>query len=128
TMAFGDLLLADIRAWREKVYGRMGWTTLFPLFGLDTAEVARGMIAGGLRATVCCVDTQQLDAGFAGRPLDARFLADLPAGVDPCCENGEFPTCLSAGPRVGRALALRRGETVLREDRFAYSDVLIVSD
>jgi len=127
TMAFGDLLLADIRAWRENVYGRMGWTTLFPLFGLDTAEVARGMIAGGLRATVCCVDTQQLDAGFAGRPFDTAFLADLPAGVDPCGENGEFHTCVSAGPMFDAPLALQQGATVLRDGRFAYTDVLPAS-
>ena len=122
TIAFGDLLLADIRAWRERVYGRMGWKTLFPLFGVDTATIAREMIAGGLRATVCCVDTQQLDAGFAGRPFDAALLADLPAGMDPCGENGEFHTCVDAGPMFSAPIALAHGTTVLRDGRYAYTD------
>ena len=128
TMAFGDLLLADIRAWRESVYGRMGWKTLFPLFGRDTAAVAAEMLAGGLRADVCCVDITQLDAAFAGRAFDAALLADLPAGVDACGENGEFHTCVRAGPMFDHALDLRQGETVLRDGRFAYTDVLIAPD
>lgn len=121
-VAFGDLFLADIRSYRETLCARLGWTPLFPLFGADTARLAREMIAGGLRANVCCVDTQQLDAGFAGHRFDAAFLDALPIQVDPCGENGEFHTCVAAGPMFAHPLALQRGETVLRDGRFAYTD------
>jgi uncharacterized protein (TIGR00290 family) len=121
-IAFGDLFLADIRAYREALCTRLGWTPLFPLFGSDTAVLARQMIAGGLRATLCCVDTQQLDATFSGRGFDTALLDALPPGVDPCGENGEFHTCVSAGPLFAQPLALVRGETVLRDGRFSYTD------
>jgi uncharacterized protein (TIGR00290 family) len=121
-LAFGDLFLADIRAWREMLCGDLGWTPLFPLFGSDTARLACDMIAGGLRADLCCVDTTQLDAAFAGHAFDAALLAGLPAGIDPCGERGEFHTCVSAGPMFAAPLALRRGDTVLRDGRFAYTD------
>ena len=121
-IAYGDLFLADIRSWREALCAQLGWTPLFPLFGSDTVRLAQEMIAGGLRADLCCVDTTQLDAGFAGRPFDAALLDALPAGTDPCGENGEFHTCVAAGPMFAAPLALRRGETVLRDGRFAYTD------
>ena len=127
TAAFGDLLLEDIRAWRQAQCARVGWEILTPLFGADTAQLARTMITGGLRANLCCVDTQQLDASFAGRDFDATLLDDLPAGVDPCGENGEFHTCVSDGPMFTAPLAIERGETVLRDDRFAYTDFLLDS-
>ncbi|WP_307774155.1 ATP-binding protein [Luteimonas salinisoli] len=123
-IAFGDLFLADIRAWREALCARLGWSALFPLFGADTAALARAMIAAGMRTHLCCVDTQQLDAGFAGRAYDTALLDALPPQVDPCGENGEFHTCVEAGPMFSRALSLRRGETVLRDGRFAYTDFL----
>lgn len=121
-VAFGDLLLADIRAWREALCARLGWTATFPLFGCDTAALARDMIAGGLGATLCCVDTRQLDAGFAGRDFDTALLASLPATVDPCGERGEFHTCVSDGPMFAAPLALRHGTTEMRGTRFAYTD------
>ncbi len=124
-IAYGDLLLADIRAWREALCADLGWTPLFPLFGSDTATLAREMVEGGLRAHLCCVDTTQLDAGFAGRPFDAALLEALPAGIDPCGENGEFHTCVYAGPMFAAPLALQRGDTVLRDERFAYADFLL---
>ena len=126
-IAFGDLFLADIRAYREVLCARLEWTPLFPLFGSDTARLARGMIDGGLGAHLCCVDTQQLDATFSGRAFDAALLADLPPGVDPCGENGEFHTCVSSGPMFSTALPLQRGETVLRDGRFAYTDFLLAN-
>ena len=89
-IAFGDLFLPDIRTWRESLCASQGWTPLFPLFGNDTAQLAREMIDGGLRAHLCCVDTTQLDAEFAGRAFDAQLLDALPADVDPCGEHGEF--------------------------------------
>lgn len=121
-IAYGDLLLADIRDWREALCARLGWTPLFPLFGSDTARLAREMIEGGLRAHLCCADTTQLDAAFAGRAFDAALLAELPPDVDPCGEHGEFHTCVSAGPMFAAPIALERGDTVLRDGRFAYTD------
>ncbi len=124
-VAFGDLFLADIKAYREALCARLDWTPLFPLFGSDTAALAREMIDGGLRASLCCVDTQQLDSEFAGRTFDRSLLDALPPQMDPCGENGEFPTCVSAGPMFSAPLALRRGDTVLRDARFAYTDLLL---
>src|SRR3546814_14103765 len=93
TAAFGDLLLEDIRAWRQAQCARVGWDILTPLFGADTAQPAREMIRAGLRAALCCVDTQQLDACFAGHDFDAALLVALPEGGDPCGENGELTDC-----------------------------------
>jgi len=122
TMAFGDLSLEDIRAWRQRNLARGGWELLTPLFGRDTAALAREMIRGGLRAHLCCVDTQQLDPRFSGRAFDDALLDALPQGVDRCGENGEFHTCVHAGPMFDAPLALARGETVLRDGRFAFTD------
>ena len=124
-IAFGDLFLADIKSWREALCARLGWTPLFPLFGSDTTRLAHDMIAGGLRAHLCCVDTTQLDARFAGRAFDETLLRELPDDVDPCGENGEFHTCVSAGPMFDRPVELERGETVLRDGRFAYTDFIL---
>lgn len=125
TIAFGDLFLEDIKAYREALCARFGWTPLFPLFGSSTATLARTMLVGGLRAHLCCVDTTQLDAGFAGRAFDAELLDELPAGVDPCGEHGEFHTCVHAGPMFAAPIAIERGETVLRDARFAYTDLIL---
>ncbi|WP_211369582.1 ATP-binding protein [Pseudoxanthomonas yeongjuensis] len=122
SVAFGDLFLEDIRAYRESKCASAGWQPLFPLFGSDTARLAREMIDGGLHAALCCVDTQQLDAGFAGRDFDTTLLDALPVGIDPCGENGEFHTCVHAGPMFDRPIRVERGETVLRDGRFAYTD------
>jgi len=124
-VAFGDLFLADIKAYREALCARLDWTPLFPLFGSDTAALAREMTDGGLRASLCCVDTQQLDSAFAGRAFDRSLLDALPPLIDPCGENGEFHTCVSDGPMFSAPLALRRGDTVLRDARFAYTDLLL---
>ena len=121
-IAFGDLLLADVRDWRRALCARLGWSAEFPLFGSDTAALASEMIEGGLRASLCCVDTTQLDGRFAGRAFDAALLRDLPEGVDPCGENGEFHTCVYDGPMFAHPLALRRGDNVLRQERFLYTD------
>ena len=123
--AFGDLFLADVRAYREELLGRLGWTPLFPLWGRDTAQLARRFVNEGYRAILTCVDTTQLAADFAGREFDAGLLAELPATVDPCGENGEFHTCVYAGPIFRRALALERGERVRRDGRFEYCDLTL---
>ncbi|MGY0799963.1 Dph6-related ATP pyrophosphatase [Lysobacter sp. A286] len=127
TIAFGDLLLADVRAWREALCDRHGWRIETPLFGADTASLAREMIAGGLRTRLCCVDTQQLDAGFSGRSCDASLLAELPDHCDPCGENGEFHTLVHDGPMFARELRLEQGDTVLRDGRFAFTDFLLAN-
>lgn len=121
-IAFGDLFLEDIKAYRDAQCTRLGWTPHYPLFGSDTAALARDMLAGGLRARLCCVDTTQLDARFAGRDFDEELLAELPAGIDPCGENGEFHTCVSAGPMFSAPIELVPGDIVLRDGRFAYAD------
>lgn len=121
-MVFGDLFLEDIRAYRDKQLAGAGLTPVYPLWQSDTAALAREMIGAGLAATVVCVDPSQLDPGFAGRRIDAHFLDDLPAGVDPCGENGEFHTLVTGGPMFGRPIEVTVGETVTR-DGFVYADV-----
>jgi len=122
TLAFGDLFLEDIRAYRVQALAEIGWDVRTPLFGADTAALAREMVDGGLRAHLCCVDTQQLDARFAGQAFDAALWRALPADIDPCGENGEFHTCVSAGPMFSAPVALAQGDTVLRDGRFAFTD------
>jgi uncharacterized protein (TIGR00290 family) len=124
TIAYGDLYLADIRAYRERQLARCGWRGEFPLWGEDTASLARRFVAEGWRAILCCVDTQQLDASFCGREFDAALLDALPPSCDPCGENGEFHTCVYAGPLWTEPLALARGERVRREGRFEYVDLM----
>lgn len=124
-IAYGDLFLADIRGWRDALCARHRWRAHYPLFGADTTRLAREMIAGGLRANLCCVDTRQLDARFAGHDFDGDLLDALPPAIDRCGERGEFHTCVQAGPMFAHPLALRRGDTVLRDQRFAYTDWLL---
>ncbi|WP_343160884.1 ATP-binding protein [Thermomonas sp. HDW16] len=124
-IAFGDLFLEDIKAYRDALCARLGWTPHYPLFGSDTTRLAREMFDGGLRANLCCVDTTQLDAAFAGRAFDARLLDDLPVGIDPCGERGEFHTCVHAGPMFTAPIAIERAQTVLRDGRFAYTDFVL---
>ena len=124
-IAFGDLFLADVRAWREALCAQLGWTPRFPLFGSDTAQLARTMLEGGLRAVLCCVDTQQLDAAFCGRDFDPSLMRDLPAGIDPCGERGEYHTCVHAGPMFDAPLHLIRGPRMLRDGRFEYVELAL---
>jgi uncharacterized protein (TIGR00290 family) len=121
TIAFGDLFLADIRAYRERQLAGSGLTPIFPLWEIPTTQLAHDMIAGGLCARLSCVDSRQLDAAFAGREFDAALLRDLPASVDPCGENGEFHTCVYAGPMFRAPIALEPGE-VRNVDGFVYTD------
>lgn len=125
-LAFGDLFLEDVRAYRERVLPPLGWAPLFPLWGRETGALARDFVASGFRAILTCVDTEQLGAEFAGREFDARLLAELPATVDPCGERGEFHTCVYAGPIFRHPLALRAGRRVRRDGRFEYCDVTLM--
>lgn len=120
--AFGDLFLADVRAWRERQLAGAGWSGVFPLWGADTHELAQRFHAQGHRAVLTCVDTQQLDGSFSGREYDPSLLRDLPAGVDPCGERGEFHTLSHAGPLFSEPLHLERGVSTLRDNRFQYTD------
>lgn len=126
TIAFGDLFLADIRTYRERQLAGSGLTPIFPLWQIPTAQLARDMIGSGLRARLSCVDSRQLDAAFAGREFDVALLADLPASVDPCGENGEFHTCVYDGPMFGTPIALESGE-VRNVDGFVYTDLIAPS-
>jgi uncharacterized protein (TIGR00290 family) len=119
--AFGDLFLQDVRAYREKQLKPTGLEPIFPLWDIPTHELARTMIAGGLRAKLACIDTKQLPDSFAGRDFDESLLADLPAESDPCGERGEFHTCVYAGPMFTAPLAIQAGEVVSR-DGFAFAD------
>lgn len=120
----GDLFLEDIRRYREEKLFAGGLTGVFPLWGRDTGELARRLLALGFRAVLCCVDTRALTADFAGRLFDEALLADLPPGVDPCGENGEFHTFVFDGPGFRRPVRCTPGERVLRDGRFAYCDLL----
>ena len=122
-MAFGDLFLEDIRAYREQQLAGTGIAPVFPLWGLDTRELARAMIGAGLRAKLSCVDPKLLARDFAGRTFDETLLADLPAGVDPCGERGEFHSFCYAGPMFDRPIAITTGEVVER-DGFVFADLL----
>ena len=121
-VAFGDLFLEDVRRYREQRLAGSGLTPLFPVWGIPTDRLAEQMIATGLRARLACVDTRVLDASFVGRDFDRALLEDLPPGIDPCGENGEFHTCVYAGPMFMTPLTLQLGETVTREP-FVWRDL-----
>jgi uncharacterized protein (TIGR00290 family) len=125
-MVFGDLFLEDVRRYREENLAKCGITPVFPLWGIPTRQLAREMIAGGLRARLTCVDPRKLDRGFAGREWNEGLLEELPALVDPCGENGEFHTFACAGPMFRHPINVRSGEIVER-DGFIFAD-FIASD
>lgn len=124
-LAFGDLFLEDVRAWRERLLDGTGIAPLFPLWGADTARLARQMLAAGLEAVVTCVDPRRLPRALAGARYDGDLLDRLPAGVDPCGENGEFHTCVLAGPMLRGRIAARPGPVVER-DGFVFADLVPV--
>ena len=121
-IAFGDLFLEDVRRYREDRLRGSGLTPVFPVWALETRRLAAEMVASGLRARIVCVDPKKLPPEFAGREFDADFLRDLPAGVDPCGENGEFHSFVYAGPMFREAIPVESGEVVER-DGFVFADV-----
>ncbi len=125
-IAFGDLFLQDIRQYRERQLAGSGLEPLFPLWEKPTAALADEMIAGGVRAYLTCVDTKVLPAGFAGREFNRPLLADLPEGVDPCGENGEFHTFVTAGPMFRFPVLAEPGEVHVA-DGFVYRDLIPTS-
>jgi diphthamide synthase (EF-2-diphthine--ammonia ligase) len=125
-MAFGDLFLEDIRAYRLERLAGTGLEAVFPCWGLETAALAHQMVAAGVQAHLVCVDPKQLDKRFAGRAFDAELLAELPAHVDPCGERGEFHSFVSGGPAFSVSIQVERGAVVER-DGFVYADLLAVA-
>ena len=119
---FGDLYLEDVRAYRERRLENTGITPVFPLWGRPTSALAEEMVESGLVAHVVCLDPRKLPAEFGGRRFDRAFLQDLPRGVDPCGENGEFHTFASGGPMFSRPVSVRVGDTVER-DGFVFTDL-----
>ena len=123
-VAFGDLFLEDVRAYREERLTAAGRRGVFPLWGRDTTELAQEFIAAGFQATIVCLDPRVLDSSFAGRRYDERLLAELPPAVDPCGENGEFHTFVHAGPIFSRPIACEAGERNIERDGFVFSDLV----
>jgi uncharacterized protein (TIGR00290 family) len=123
--AFGDLFLEEVRAYREERMKRIGMRCVFPLWGKPTAELAAQFVELGFRAIVVCVDTEALGREFAGQEYNADFIRDLPPGVDPCGENGEFHTFVYNGPIFSRPIRFQHGQKVLRENRFYYADLIL---
>lgn len=124
TVAFADIFLEDLRAFREKNLAQVGMTAIFPIWKTDTAGLAEKFIDLGFKAVIACVDTHALDPEFAGRTYDRGFLRDLPANVDPCGENGEFHSFVFDGPVFKRPVRWAMGERVMREERFCFFDLV----
>jgi uncharacterized protein (TIGR00290 family) len=125
-VAFGDLFLRDIRQYREERLLGTGLTPLFPLWDLPTASLAAEMIDAGVRARITCVDTRKIPESFSGRDFDRTLLADLPPSIDPCGENGEFHTCVHAGPMFREPLELVTAGNE-RRDPFVWTDLVLQS-
>ena len=125
-IAFGDIFLEDVRAYREKMMASTGIGTLFPIWGMKTADLSRKIIDIGMKAILTCIDPKKLDKSFAGRAFDSQLLADLPSEVDPCGENGEFHSFVYEGPMFSKPLDVVVGEVVER-DGFVFCDVLPAS-
>lgn len=123
-IAFGDLFLEDVRRYREQLLDRLGLAGLFPLWGRNTTALAREFIAAGYQARLVCVNTALLDGGFVGRTFDTQLLRELPATVDACGERGEFHTFVVDGPGFTEEIPYTLGEIVMRDERFAYCDLV----
>jgi uncharacterized protein (TIGR00290 family) len=124
-LIFGDLFLQDVRRYREEKLQGTGITPVFPLWGRDTAKLAREMVAGGLEAWLTCVNPQKLDASFAGRVFSGALIDEMPEGVDPCGENGEFHTFAVNGPGFRTRISVAPGEIVAR-DGFVFADLVAI--
>ena len=125
-VVFGDLYLEDIKNYRESLLGKIGMNCLFPIWKRDTVKLAHDFIDVSFKAITVCVDSKVLDKEFAGREFDQQFLADIPEGIDPCGENGEFHTFVYDGPIFTKPIDQMPGEIVFRDERFYYCDILAV--
>ena len=121
---FGDIFSEDVRRFHEEKLFTAGFEGVFPLWGRRTTELARRFITLGFQAVLCCVDTNVLDPGFAGRLYDDNLLADLPPGADPCGENGEFHSFVFNGPNLAGRIDYRAGERTSRDNGFCFCDLL----
>jgi len=126
TVAFGDIFLQDLREYRQRNLARVGMKAIFPIWGRGTAELVRTFIALGFKAYLTCVDSQKLGEQFAGKPIDASLIRDLPDGVDPCGENGEYHSFVYDGPIFRQPVEVRTGQVVLRDTRY-FADLLPAS-
>lgn len=124
-VVFGDIFLEDLRKYREDNMAKVGMDALFPLWKRDTKVLAQSFIDSGFKAVISCVDTKVLDSSFAGKEFDQQFLSDLPSSVDPCGENGEFHTFVYAGPIFDKQIDVTKGESVLRDERFCFCDIIL---
>ena len=127
SVVFGDIFLEDLKKYREKQLSKVGMEGIFPLWNKDTLELAHAFINLGFRAIVTSTDSKVLNKKFVGREIDEKFLAQIPASVDPCGENGEFHSFVFSGPIFRKRVCFRVGEVVLRENRFYYCDLEPVS-
>jgi len=123
-VAFGDIFLEDIRTYRESRLSEVGVRALFPLWGRSSKDITLGLCESGFRSVVVCVDSTLLDPSFLGRDIDLRFLGSLPEGVDPAGENGEFHSFVYDGPIFSRSVPFKKGEVVVRDNRFYYCDLV----
>lgn len=123
-IAFGDLFLEDLKQYRDERLAQVGMTGLYPIWMRDTEEIVRTFIGLGFKALLACVDTQAIDASFAGREIDVHLLRDLPESADPCGEYGEYHSFVYAGPIFKKTIACKAGERVMRTPRFNYCDIV----
>lgn len=126
--AFGDIFLEDLKRYREDNLSKVGMKGVFPIWKRDSAALAREFIGLGFKAVITCVDSKFLDGSFSGRLFDGRFLAELPPGVDPCGENGEFHSFVYDGPIFKRRISWEKGEVVLRDERYYFCDLIPEED
>jgi uncharacterized protein (TIGR00290 family) len=127
SVVFGDIFLEDVRKYRERIWAKAGMKGIFPLWKKDTNDLACTFINLGFKAIITSIDSNVLGKSFAGREYDEKFLSDLPANVDPCGENGEFHSFVYDGPLFCERIGFKKGEIVLRDNRFYYCDLLPVS-
>ena len=124
SVVFGDIFLEDLKKYREDNLAKVGLKGIFPIWKRDTRELAAAFIDLGFKAIITCVDSKSLDKSFAGRVFDKQFLSDLPNGIDPCGENGEFHSFVYDGPIFSRGIIFEKGQVVLRDNRFYYCDLV----
>jgi uncharacterized protein (TIGR00290 family) len=127
SVVFGDIFLEDVRKYREGILSKVGLKGIFPLWKMDTRQLARAFVDLGFKAVITCVDSKSLGKDFVGREFDRQFLADLPSNVDPCGENGEFHSFVYDGPIFSERIFFTKGEIVLRENRFYYCELVPTS-
>jgi len=125
-VVFGDIFLEDLRKYREDNLAQVGMKAIFPVWKRDTSELAHTFIGLGFKAIITCIDSNHLDKKFVGRVFDRHFLSELPAGVDPCGENGEFHSFVYGGPIFKEKIRFRKGRVVLRDNRFYFCDLVPV--